>query len=67
MLRPWRFIAMTSVNSSWVIISVVTPVGLVQWMPETLERPLTDLVNPGEGVRRSQFDAVLLIANREFQ
>ena len=30
MLKPWRFIAMTSMNSSWVIIAVVPPVGLVQ-------------------------------------
>ena len=30
MLMPWRFIAMTSMNSSWVIIAVVPPVGLVQ-------------------------------------
>ena len=28
--HPWRFIAMTSMYSSWVIIAVVPPVGLVQ-------------------------------------
>src|ERR1700722_14057483 len=75
MLRPWRFIAMTSMNSSWVIISVVPPVGLVQWMPKTLEGPLTDRVDPGQEERRSQLNAGLtdrrsrfsLIADRGFQ
>ena len=59
MLWPWRFIAMTSMNSSWVIISVVPPVGLVQWMPKTLEGPLTGRVDPGQEERRSQLNVGL--------
>jgi len=44
-------------------------------MPKTLERPLTDRVDPGQEERRSQLNAGLtdrrsrfsLIADREFQ
>ena len=35
-------------NSSWVIMSVVPPVGLVQWMPKTLEGPPAGRVDPGQ-------------------
>ena len=72
---PWRFIAMTSMNSSWVIIAVVPPVGLVQWMPKTLEGLLTDRVDTGPEERKEQLSAgfadratrLSLIADREFQ
>ena len=74
MVRPWRFIAMTSMNSSWVI-SVVPPAGLVQWMPKTLEGPLTGRVDAGQEEHRSQLDAgfadrrtrVSVITERGFQ
>ncbi len=75
MLMPWRFIAMTSMNSSWVIIAVVPPVGLVQWMPKTLEGLLTDRVDTGPEERKEQLSAgfadrktrLSLIADRGFQ
>ena len=75
MLMPWRFIAMTSMNSSWVIIAVVPPVGLVQWMPKTLEGLLTDRVDTGPEERKDQLSAgfadrrtrLSLIADRGFQ
>ncbi len=66
MLMPWRFIAMTSMNSSWVIIAVVPPVGLVQWMPKTLEGLLTDRVDTGPEERKISSARVSLIAERDF-
>jgi hypothetical protein len=35
-------------------------------MPKTLEGPITGRVDPGQGERRSQINAVLLIADRGF-
>ncbi len=58
---------MTSMNSSWVIISVVPPVGLVQWVPKTLEGPLTDRVDPGQEEPGVSSTRVSLIAERDFR
>jgi len=66
MLMPWRFIAMTSMNSSWVIIAVVPPVGLVRWMPKTLEGLLTDRVDTAPEERKISSARVSLIAERDF-
>jgi hypothetical protein len=67
MLSPWRFIAMTSMYSSWVIILLVPPVGLVQLVPKTLEGPSTDPVDTrpkGPGVSSTRH---WLITQREFR
>jgi hypothetical protein len=48
---------MTSMNSSWVIISVVPPVGLVQLVPKTLEGPLTGRVDTGQEEHGAQLTA----------
>jgi hypothetical protein len=50
-------------------------VGSVQWLPKTLEGPITGRVDPGQEERRSQLNAgsadrrsrISLIADREFQ
>jgi hypothetical protein len=75
MLSPWRFIAMTSMYSSWVIILLVPPVGLVQLVPKTLEGLSTDWVDAqpgGPGVSSTRHFAdygtrVSLIADRRFR
>jgi len=50
-------------------------VGLVQWLPKTLEGPMTGRVDPGQEERKSQINAgladyrsrVSLIADRGFR
>ena len=67
MLSPWRFIAMTSMYSSWVIILLVPPVGLVQLVPKTLEGLSTDRVDARPGGPGVSSTRLSLSTEREFR